>query len=415
MTADTPTSPNRDLLDSLARGHDRDKARFFTGRKQEAASVEGAVADARNLGVPQFRIFQGAPGSGKSSLLSHLRDQPSENRVYIEVDHECVTSGEKLRQYVDGELRRSNKLIAKLVGAFIKQAGAATEVVVPGVGASAAAKATSPHVEQAMETVLDTRQRRRIQDEVVIVLTCDEAQLLDESHRTTLNTLHTTGLRKLKTVVLFAGLGHTKSTLSHKCKLSRPALNATLVMGELSHDECVESTRMMLDHCRIAGDDRLKTEVAQTVAKLSHGWPQHLGCAQSALARELIRVDCDLSEIDGETVERETTAARYEYYRGRIEDHPVLGEPEFTARVVRVVHQERPRTTRQLGLACRQTLDSEPADSPMREDPPAPMEVAHALIEKGVLTKPNDGPYRVAIPSMATWLDSHSPAGERAT
>ena len=415
MTADNQTSPNRDLLDSLARGHDRDKARFFAGRKEEVAIVDAAVAGARNLSVPQLRIFQGPPGSGKSSLLTHLRDQPSENRVYIAVDHECLTSGEKLRQYVDGELRRSNKLIAKLVGAFIKQAGATTEVVVPGIGASATGKAASPHVEQAVETVLDAKQKRRIQDEVVIVLTCDEAQLLEESHKTTLNTLHTTGLRKLKTVVLFAGLGHTKSTLSHKCKLSRPALNATFVMGELSHDECVESTKMMLDGCRIAGNDRMHAEVAQQVAELSHGWPQHLGCAQSALARELIRVDCDLPQIDGETIERETTAARYEYYRGRIEDHPVLGEPEFTARVVRAVHHERPRTTRQLGLVCRRTLDSEPADSPMREDPPAPMEVAYALIEKGVLTKPNDGPYRVAIPSMATWLDGQSPAGEHDT
>ncbi|MDE0189930.1 MAG: hypothetical protein OXQ90_01110 [Gammaproteobacteria bacterium] len=61
-------------------------------------------------------------------------------------------------------------------------------------------------------------------------------------------------------------------------------------MGAMSGDECVESTSMMLDELGGVGD---RTKAARMVAALSHGWPQRLDCAQTALSPESLRTEAN--------------------------------------------------------------------------------------------------------------------------
>ena len=281
-------------------------------------------------------------------------------------------------------------------------------------GAKTAGEAAGSAIEHGGE-MLDERKRATVREQSEVVLLLDEAQCLDKRHEGVLRSLHTTGLGGgLHSVFAFAGLSHTGLTIRSLEGLSRLSQKADVNIGMLAKDECVDSTRQMLERCVIEGTSDLREDVARKVAAMSQYWPQHLACAQAALARGLLRVGRDLTRIDFGTIERETTADRHAYYRRRIEDHPVLSDERFTALIVNGVHNEGTSHLGGLIRLCRLTMDAEPEDSPLREFDIAPSEIANTLIEKGVLSKPSGGAYEATIPSMAKWLQSKTRHGQTA-
>ena len=71
---------NRELAEELANAQrDRDRARYFAGRVAEIDAAESAFAEARKYTQTAFRVFTGAPGCGKSSLLTHIRESHADN------------------------------------------------------------------------------------------------------------------------------------------------------------------------------------------------------------------------------------------------------------------------------------------------------------------------------------------------
>lgn len=398
-----------ELLESVSRGEDRDYAPFFAGRESEIGKFEEAVDRSRVVRQTQFRIFQGAPGCGKTSLLTHLRANAPDNRVFVAVDPEHLTSRQALMGRIDAKLHDAPSSIAKGVAAFVRHTSRLAGMYLSARGAKAAGEAAGSAIESGGE-MLDERKRASVREQSELVLLLDEAQCLDQSHEGVLRSLHTDGLEDLHTVFAFAGLSHTGSTMRGLHGLSRLSRTADVNMGLLSKEECEDSTRQMLDRCGIVGDPVLREDVVRQVAAMSQCWPQHLACAHAALARELQRVDRDMARIDLETVERETTADRHRYYQTRIADHPVLSYIPYTARVVDAVQASDPILTlrTQIIQVCASVLEQEPPGSPALVIETSPEDVADALIEKGVLSPPiGDGGYMATIPSMKTWLDEH--------
>ena len=395
-----------DLLKSISRGEDRDYAPFFAGRKIEVDEFEWAIERSREVDQTQFRIFQGAPGCGKTSLLAHFRETGPDNRVFVAVDPDHLTSRQALMGRINAELHDSPSPAAKRVAGFVRYATQLAGMSLSVPGAKTVGGAAGSAIERDGE-MLDDRKWATVREQSEVVLLLDEAQCLDKRHEGVLRSLHTTGLGGgLHSVFAFAGLSHTGLTIRRLEGLSRLSQKADVNMGMLARDECVDSTRQMLERCVIEGTSVLRENAARKVAAMSERWPQHLACAQAALARELLRVDRDLTRIDFGTIERETTADRHADYRRRIEDYPVLSDERFTALIVNGVHNEG--TTHLGGLIrlCRLTMDAEPEDSPLREFDIAPSHIANTLIEKGVLSKPSGGAYEATIPSMAKWLQS---------
>lgn len=407
-----------DLLESVSRGEDRDYAPFFAGRESEIGKFEEAVDRSRVVRQTQFRIFQGAPGCGKTSLLTHLRANAPDNRVFVAVDPEHLTSRQALMGRIDAKLHDAPSPIAKGVAAFVRHTSRLAGMYLSAPGAKAAGEAAGSAIESGGE-MLDERKRASVREQSELVLLLDEAQCLDKNHEGVLRSLHTDGLEDLHTVFAFAGLSHTGSTMRGLHGLSRLSRTADVNMGLLSKEECEDSTRQMLDRCGIEGDPVRREDVVRQVAAMSQLWPQHLACAHAALASELIRVERDIGRIDLNVVEQETTDARHEYYRGRLQGHPVLENTRFTASIAAAVRVQNAAAAKeppeaepvsregQIARLCRQAMEAEPEDSDVREYDIRPADIVRTMIEKGIFSQIPGEPYEVTIPSMATWLDEH--------
>jgi len=61
---------------------DRDVAPFFAGRQAEIKSFENALESAEEKSQAVFRIYQGAPGCGKTSLAFHLPKITAETTIF---------------------------------------------------------------------------------------------------------------------------------------------------------------------------------------------------------------------------------------------------------------------------------------------------------------------------------------------
>ena len=384
-----------DLLTRVARGHDRNVAPFFAGRDAEMESFEGAIEDAKHEAQTQFLIFQGAPGCGKTSLLAHLRENAPERRVFVEIaEDDTLTSAPALGRCIDDAVAVSPSPWVGALGPAVRALGKLGGAIIPGVDSA------TDTVASAWGDAATARRLRRFE----LVLVCDEAQVLNENHAGVLRMLHKSGLRGgITSVLALAGLSHTGSNLRRLPGLSRLSANAEVSMGLLSEDECAASTRTMLAQCGIAGSESLHEQTARHVGVMAQSWPQHLTCAQAALASELLRVDRALERIDLGTVLRETTEARHRYYRGRIEDHPVLENPRLTARLVGEVQGRSVSQSWQLADVCQIVLEHPDTPERLRQRGD-PEQLAKDVVAKGILGKRSGEPYRATIPSMATWL-----------
>ena len=352
---------DHELAQQLMRRKDRDTAPFFAGRVDEIRRFDDALRaledfdglDARAV----FRIYQGAPGCGKTSLITHLRKvRPTEIGLFVDIQLEDLRSISALTQRVRSEAERQGS-----------------------------AKGTK------------------------IVLHMDEAQVVEASAQPGLLMLHTRGLG-VPCICVLTGLGHTADRLSSIAGLSRLSSDAVVNMGPMSEDECAESTRMILDACRTHGGDDEKRQAAASVAGLSRGWPQHLHGAQSALCREMLRNQGSLDDVDWDRVRSESDRSRQEYYHRRLFNTVLDMVPDATAQIVSKVRQERPQRLFDLEGLCeaeigRMGLDRE------RRFRATPEEFAVALVERGVLAITPEGWYDIAIPSMGEWIARGSNEG----
>ena len=81
---------NPELARRLLREVDRDTAAFFAGRREEIQRFDDTLAALEDRYERNrralFLVYQGAPGCGKTSLVSHLREtRPEEVGLLVDV------------------------------------------------------------------------------------------------------------------------------------------------------------------------------------------------------------------------------------------------------------------------------------------------------------------------------------------
>ena len=346
---------DNDLANDLLIDDDRDHARFFAGRTAEIESFNGAVEQAGRKEQAVFRIFQGAPGCGKTSLASHLRAHGSVDVLFVPLDNEDLTSREALA----ARITSVSEQIDKRAGALARRG----------------------------ETV---------------VLHLDEAQTVSEREADVLRGLHGRGLG-VPCVFLFTGLSHTGDRIRGLDGLSRFARNATINMGRMADAECEASTAMMLEELGVEAAEAVSRKAVGVVVEESYGWPQHLSCAQQAVCRELVRTNGDLEGVDLDRLRAESTVARHAYYAGRTSYGELARWPALVAAVASQVMANRANTEPELTKLCRGEIRrlTLHADQDFTAEP---LDFVRQMIEKGVLSFAPDGRYIVPIPSMLTWL-----------
>ncbi len=381
---------NRPMAFDIQRAHafsvsdDRDTALFFAGRDHEIQKFRDALdrmAPERRATV--FRVFQGAPGCGKTSLLNHLMSNSSEDSLFIGIGKDDMAS----RAAMDSR-----------VGDAIASAhSAGMRIAVRGGEDFAKRFKMDRFIDEAKKAYAEHKAKA-----TRIVLYMDEAQFIEPSEKDGLRELHTNGLG-FPSVLLLTGLGHTADKLS-KASISGLSNMAVTNMGPLTGDQCAESTRKLLDEF---GADGEREPAAEMVAGFAYGWPQHLCGAQQALCKELEldRVNGDLGKVDYKRVRDESDKNRRNYYDARLSGSALDMVPAATAQIVTKVRESRPRRMFDLEGVCENEIENMGLDKVSRFRT-TPEEFSNALVERGVLAINPDGWYDVAIPSMAEWLRS---------
>ncbi len=312
---------NAALASRIEKGGDRDVAPYFAGREREMSHFDDALVEVDyKKKQTVFRVFQGAPGCGKTSLLHHLRETRREDQdlLFVEVDSALESRAEVLAHVVDAALARpvrSGSLTESVRDALAKYSVG----TVQSLGEIACVKNAG--------AALRSWQKDTALEDVTVVMTFDEAQNLNRRQVKTLAEMHKIGIG-LPSVLLLAGLSHTYDVLSAPNAISRLVANAAMNMGAMTDEECAESTLAMLDELGPTGGAVERRALAERVARVSHSWPQHLNRAQQALCRELGRVNGDLGRVDFARVEHDSDEARAGYYNNRLRD-PAFDEVEL--------------------------------------------------------------------------------------
>ena len=264
----------------IANREDRDTAPFFSGRKEEITAFDIAVKNAAAKPQAVFRIYQGAPGCGKTSLAHHLAETRFDKVLFVPCGPDDLTDAARLSDRIE-------RAAIERGGAIYRAFAIAAETPGERLGASPLADAARRAV--AGFTAKDA----------TVVLHLDEAHARAPEEGGLLINLHTTGIG-VPCVVMMTGLGHTSLRLADVHGLSRLACDAVVEMGAMEASECAISTAKMLDALNVSGEAMERDSIARLTADLAHKWPQHLHCAQTALCEELIRTDGILREVDTE-------------------------------------------------------------------------------------------------------------------
>ena len=387
---------DKELARKIANGSDRNVARYFAGRAAEIASFEQALDDASLETQTVFRVYMGAPGCGKSSLMRHIREQadPNGNVLFASVGRAALASKAVLwTEVVDAALKRKlpRQADEAKLRAFWREHGAG---VVRGAGEMVRIKQAGAALRRWQEGMA--------LDRLTVVAQFDEAQNLNRRQLATLEELHAEGLG-VPSVAMLAGLSHTSDALSD-ARISRSGAHADVLMGCLSDEECAESTLAMLDEVQPDGTGAERIQLAECASRLAHGWPQHLNRAQAITCAELLRADGRIRAVSMHNIEAGTKTERAAYYEGRLDDRRLFGgDDELVQHIILAVDRSVVETNAELADVCDTQIKA------LRRDKHAHFRlaaegVADGLVKKGVVQRTKRKRfYEVPIPSMVTW------------
>ena len=389
MPAHRQTDFNAALAQKIAHETSpRDAALHFVGRHDEITKftnrgLKGCLDREQSI----FLIYQGAPGSGKTTFANHLAQTMQDDAVFIKVEpHHLTDRQSPILRVRDGAMTQGGQWGVLAA----RWAGMAVDRLSKGI----ASEITEGADNRALEGLR-------------FVLHIDEAHSVNEDALEVLKGLHIGGLGEITpvhSVVILTGLQHTLEHISNYPGLTRVADETAWGMGTLSYEECAESTQNMLDDLCPVNDNRAQTakdQLANLSATLSLGWPRHLLSAQRAVCEQLVRCGGDLAIADPAQIKQDASARRDAHYQRRLREvkgykyrrqacHEVLlevgkGRCEETLEALSILTRDKINIHSTLGG------DMEEAKS-----------LALGLIDRGILQQENDL-WTLAIPSMADW------------
>ena len=363
---------------------DRDTAPFFAGREAEQRSFADALKRAQDKPQAVFRVFQGAPGSGKTSLAAQLEKNHRASVLFVRPKEKDMIDDDSLVAAVrHAALKRTDRHSFALTADDIL-AGAMKRPEV----AEKARQAFAGLVAKKFSIAIHI-------DEAHAMKHCFDSRLLE---------LHTSGLEDRPCVVLLTGLGRTEERLLSISGLSRTSIESAVEMGALSEDECAESTRMMLNELGIENAESNREEPARLLAAFSHGWPQHLALAQKALCEELMRAGGELGHADFNWIKQRSDSLRARYYESRL-SHPLFNRNKPLIRqIVTDVARRQPCSDVKQDFInmCANVIGKAGPKSKTGMSRADAEPIVDALIDKGVVSD-RAGKWQLAIPSMGVW------------
>ena len=362
----------------------RDKARYFEGREEEITLFEYGLQSAMAREQAIFRIYQGAPGCGKTSLAAHLAET-NESAVFIRVRHHHMVD--------------FPALMARIKNAASEQGGQY---------AATAVRWTAIAIERLAGRALSEKLRKDAEElsteGLRFVLHVDEAHSLPDSALDVLKDLHIGGLGEadqIPCVVLLTGLAHAKRHINGYSGLTRAGDAGTYDMSAMTPGECAASTTRMLEELRCEASMESRQMLADETARWSYGWPRHLWSVHKAICEALLDAKGNLQAVSFKQIENRCAELRSEYYVDRLNDIKAPSDPDLTKRIVAQIAKAPPHYShRALKALCvneakRLWQSDEDFDGKGTTD---------ELIENGIVES-KDGIWSLSIPSMGAWAE----------
>ena len=388
----------------------------FVGRQAVIHDILTIADQTRQekTGIPgNTTVITGAPGAGKSSVLSKLtRFNSSEERVKTlhisSVDLEQNMSDVLL---AIGTLGRTTKRqLTSLAVKGAQRLGGLALLDVAGLMDVNLQTIKTLFREQEVHNIGTLHKVFPVSEwDTAVIVAVDEAQNLPSGRETPpshcLRTLHE-AVTKLPLILVLAGLGDTQSVirsmgLTHGIQPS--------ALGCFSRDELDELTEAWCDYFGIQiGSCRSRIDALMAP---TDGWPRHVHWAQHALAEALLSpgIDGQADRItDWSAVQRRSDTLRHGYYAAQYSD--VMDySPSLTAQVLKdvgIAHRMgQPLNTNQLRQIITHAGDTD--SSGTFECPPdhtANSFITH-LIHCGALEKnPETGGLSCPIPSFQSYI-----------
>ncbi len=362
----------------------RDEARYFEGRATEIENFKHSLSASTRRDQAVFRIYQGAPGCGKTSLAAHLA-KTTEDAVFIKLSRRHLT--------------RFASMMERIRNAASKQGGRYALTATHWAAASIERLAGRALTEEIQKAVRD-----HSTEGLRFVLHVDEAHSLPNNALEVLTELHIGGLGEtdqIPCVVVLTGLAHTKRNLNAHPGLTRAGDGTTMNMTAMGPEECVQSTtRMLAELCPSDAPLASRQTLAHLTAECSFGWPRHLLSTQKAVCEALLEANGNLQALNHKQIRERCAELRAEYYEERLEDiNPPGGDPDLTKHIVAQIAKAPPRHSyRDLEALC-----SSQAKAYWQSDEEFSGEgTRQELIENGIVER-KDGVWALSIPSMAAW------------
>ena len=309
--------PDLEGLKAFVKREERQWTPFFVGRGDIIAAVEDRCREAvRECSVKggclegATRLVQGAPGAGKTALLSEMKRRwcaAANERGALDRLLDRLVRGKGIPVAVDvrfDELEDEGtvaKAIADAVFPGSERVWRTTDVgersVRGGLPGIVSASWVQRHsVAPAVPSFRELRRRfppgkwRR-----PVCLMVDEIQHARPEARAVLVALHQ-GMAGLPIVPVLAGLGNSYDVLQ-RLGLSRLADEAIHDIGRLAPKEACEAVQLMLEKYRVirGGGDY---GWGARLANYADCWPIHLHNGMRELARGLREVDGRLADVD---------------------------------------------------------------------------------------------------------------------
>ena len=396
-------TPDIEGLKGFAGTVDRVLTPFFAGRMTEFARVDERIDQVRNrISEPEpaagvSLLVTGAPGAGKTSLLSKLRQVWQSQR-----DQAPVAISATIRQLSDDALFYETvcqQIDHPCHRRALARASGLSAVSIAGFGLSFREPAG------ASQEIPDAGRP--------IVLFVDEIQNLPTSREhpaaVRLNELQQ-GTHGFPVIPVLAGLSDSLDVLQ-QAGLSRLDAGSVLWLERLTADETAQSVAAFFDRFRVIGSDGLRNEWTSAAIRYSDGWPMHVHNALRSLSSALAEAGGSLHDVDRRAVRHATAPLRSAYY-GQRTSGPLGFSPILLGRVMAAIGPDGCSRDQCVGLIETHARPSGSVGERIPEGLTA-SGMFQEMHRKGLLQQHSayDEDFKCPIPSLRSWC--MATAGER--
>ncbi|MCY4152396.1 MAG: ATP-binding protein [Aestuariivita sp.] len=406
-------------LTKFARSKERDAALFFQGREEFITDIKYAIQNAQeNLRAgesttSETRLFYGAPGAGKTSLLGEIAKRAEQGTFgAIRPIIVRVVSGKSLNSEEDVVLQIAEAIKKDAIFRTTSHSNATLKAAFPTIFGGSLTKGQIQNSPKA--TFLNLKQIiKDLSPSRTLLLCVDEIQNIGPDAKEMIDLLHQ-GNHTLPIIPVYAGLGNSlRVIMSHG--ISRPASGYIHTVSALAVEEAQAAVNAMLTQFKVARGKKTG-DWPGVLAQRSDCWPQHLHNGMRALAMELIRPDIngELDRVDPNTVFAREQNLREQAYGWRLSQtfqqtqgllsqimHHITVQPHNLAELESLVlrlDQKAPRDPTLRAFSLPEDRDLE--------------KYIHEMMHQGLLQEFSEqdeagritGTLRCPIPSLATYI-----------